>query len=641
MKAVCRVAVCVLFGLLASCFPPGISRLPLNQPNNTILTPDLAGGLQRAMGTPGSLYRSQAYGNYVFTAAVATIKIFERSGLALSYAGEIAVVDARSICIDGDVLYVADDDLGLASFDITDPLHPAALPAVNVGYARDVCVSGGRAYVVTSGNVVIVDLAAHTVLQTVSIAFAGRVAVSGQYMFVTTQHNLAAFNVADPTAVTPLDSIYVGGYAQNLRLEGNYVYAVSANDGLAIVNIADPAHLVIEDSYSVYPREYADAFVSGTLTYLLGRNQLIVLDTSDVTDITLLSETELSNVTANFNGSSRSCIPRLLVVGTVAYLSEIEKGLQIYDVSDSAVPAPAGTVDVSGGDATDIFVNGTTAYLTDTAAGLKVINVSDLSAPVVLSTTGGNARTWVQTVGTIAYCLLDNNLNLVDVADPSASYLRSNFYFANRIGGLDVAGNYCYISHYHGLAVIDVSNPDIPVQVGTTRDLPDGVNTFWEGNVRIQGSYAYVVAGHDGLVVVDVSNPAAPVAVRNINFDDITFSNIDSRQAVAVNGNYAYITDDDDVTLLTVDISNPVYAHIVDAHRLPYYEPYDMALSGNRLYVSILDTGVTVVDVSNPARPFVIGTIMVPARGIEVVGDRLYVAGGSSQYVFSVFQITD
>jgi hypothetical protein len=73
---------------------------------------------------------------------------------------------------------------------------------------------------------------------------------------------------------------------------------------------------------------------------------------------------------------------------------------------------------------------------------------------------------------------------------------------------VQVVGNRAYVALQYGehgeLAILDVSNPASPVQLG-------GYDTSaWAYSVAVSGSVAYVADAGAGLEIIDVSNPSSP-----------------------------------------------------------------------------------------------------------------------------------
>ena len=73
----------------------------------------------------------------------------------------------------------------------------------------------------------------------------------------------------------------------------------------------------------------------------------------------------------------------VVVVGTTAYVSDGEAGLQIFDVSLPSSPVFLGAYSTPGY-ATEAAVVGNTAYVADKDQGLQIIDVSDLTSPILL-----------------------------------------------------------------------------------------------------------------------------------------------------------------------------------------------------------------------------------------------------------------
>ena len=91
---------------------------------------------------------------------------------------------------------------------------------------------------------------------------------------------------------------------------------------------------------------------------------------------------------------------------------------------------------------------------------------------------------------------------------------------------LFVVGNYAYVANTtrDSLAVIDISNPKVPVVVanGGSPSNCFAINCW----VYVQGHYAYFVrySDTDSLLVYDISNPVAPVLVTRKNFAGTFFT---------------------------------------------------------------------------------------------------------------------
>jgi hypothetical protein len=229
--------------------------------------------------------------------------------------------------------------------------------------------------------------------------------------------------------------------------------------------------------------------------------------------------------------------------------------------------------------------------------------------------------------------------------------------------GVYVSGNYAYVAHMAGLAVINISNPanpdgiaEVPYDdpqlcqttssaavyalgnyayvVGTTAlaecfnvfDIsdpynPDGVANFtgdgevtlWDPSaVYVSGSYAYVTNGDpDTFSVINISNPLIPDGIGEVGPSDPDISNINNPSSIYVSGNYAYVTSKNGNALEVIDISNPASPNGVaeitkdeDSDISNMNGPNSVFVSGNYAYVVAgMGNALVVIDISDPLNP--------------------------------------
>ena len=95
---------------------------------------------------------------------------------------------------------------------------------------------------------------------------------------------------------------------------------------------------------------------------------------------------------------------------------------------------------------------------------------------------------------------------------------------------------------------------------------------------------------------------------------------------VALSGNYAYVADwDSGLQIIDVsDPSNPTFKGSYDTPLLAY----GVALSGNYAYVADEDSGLRIIDISDPANPTFKGAYNTPgsSRGVALSGNYAYLA---------------
>jgi len=256
--------------------------------------------------------------------------------------------------------------------------------------------------------------------------------------------------------------------------------------------------------------------------------------------------------------------------------------LQVYDVSNPAVPTYVGGADISGSssgtgsdNSSGIFVSGRYAYFS----------------------AGGNATACSQTAGSAIGC----ELQIYDVSNPAtptyvggadSSGSTNSGTSADRSFAPYVSGRYVYVpktgnatacSQTVGsaigceLQVYDVSNPAIPTYVGGvdasgSTNSGTGNNTF--DSVYTYGRYAYVANSGSAtacsqtvgsaigceLQVYDVSNPAAPSYVGGADASGSTNSGTGNSafNLVNVSGRYAYVSNSGSATACSQTVGSAI-----------------------------------------------------------------------------------
>ncbi|MBI2863697.1 MAG: hypothetical protein HYX94_03950, partial [Chloroflexi bacterium] len=220
----------------------------------------------------------------------------------------------------------------------------------------------------------------------------------------------------------------------------------------------------------------------------------------------------------------------------------------------------------------------------------------------------------------------NKRLRAIDISNPAMPVEVGSFGLPStaRPQGVVISGTYAYVSdNKDGLRIVDISNPRSPVGVGAYRaaDLNASATV-------ISGTYAFVVHASGGLQSIDIANPASPKFAGSVKLQTIP-------RSVAVSGNYVYVAGSSG--LYVIDVTNP---------RSPVRRGYlnmsgwilDVAASGGYAYVANFASGLRVIDVSNPASPQGIAVLATskPASSVVVSGTHAYVGVGRGLSVVDV-----
>jgi len=359
-------------------------------------------------------------------------------------------------------LYVGNAWDGFAIYDITTPANPVFIVSQAVGtYTRDICVDGNDLYCANLSDAYkydITDTSAITLSTTYSCEDgAFECALYGTY-FLTTRDKtgLSVFTKAG-VFTTTLDK---SGEIRNLRVEGNYCYAMGAGE-TNILSISDPTNISYEGKYTTDQVQYDGHIIDGDVMYVCDYSgSWYQVDIS-----TPSSPTENWNYPSP-NGVNYKCMKKS---GNFIYCAG-NGGLEIFDISDIAHPSLHNSYGIGTTDYRDILISGTMVALVDaTGDKLVLLNINDVANPSI---------TLYKTIGIQTY--------------PEALALTEDDYML--VGGSD------------GLEIIYVSNPSSPVYIsvlgsGSAGQIQD---------IELFGNIAIVAGGYYDLRQIDITDKVHP-----------------------------------------------------------------------------------------------------------------------------------
>ena len=318
----------------------------------------------------------------------------------------------------------------------------------------------------------------------------------------------------------------------------DYAYVASGTDGLYIFNIANPASIGLVTQFN-HPSQPENAFDVQV------RDDLIFV--SNGNHFYILDETTLegSFTDGEYGFSS--------VEGDYAYFILIGEGCQILDISDPTDIEIVNEI-YFGGLHRGIYVDSNYAYVGIANYGLGIYDIS-------------------------------NPLNPTKVSD--LRYELPNIAYPNN---LVVQDDYAYLADVpNGLVVVDVSDKNNPINV--TQYYANLVR-----DVAVQSEYAFIVGDFDRLQILDITDPLNLVEVSNLTIEN------EDCVSIVVDGDYAYISNQDANDLMIVDISNILDPTLVSSTPIISGTPRPLTISGNYVFISnsysliIFDT----IDKANP-----------------------------------------
>jgi hypothetical protein len=140
------------------------------------------------------------------------------------------------------------------------------------------------------------------------------------------------------------------------------------------------------------------------------------------------------------------------------------------------------------------------------------------------------------------------------------------------------------------------------------------------GSVNVKGAFAYIWWG-GALRVVDLSAAATPVVRANYPLPAA------GNQAQMI-GNVAYVLSMAGLTIL--DLTDPLKPRLLGQTGSLGYA-YSIQVQGSLAFVGS-SSGVRVIDISDPKRPTARAAYGDAIGQVQVIGDIIYVAGGTTGF---------
>ncbi|MBI4647478.1 MAG: T9SS type A sorting domain-containing protein [Bacteroidia bacterium] len=486
---------------------------------------------------------------------------------------------------------------------------------------------------------------------------------------------------------------------QNLILNYPYLFAIGTsqtNDSLYLqaMDITDGTILSSVNLISGFTHNAYEAkrfIVDSNYLYLtmgprgqIDTTELHIFDISTLTDISHISSVYLGLSNAMpviLQGSLYSIAKRnnyLYISGRFVDTLQGKSHIKIIDISSASSPflAKQWTDTVITGFSGDIEISNDYIILTDVNAGFNVISISNDTSLTLCN----RLNTFCPPYYVVNFEIrkYQNNIFLfnfdnyavytIDITNPCGSTLLDTIPFAHDwkdISAPDTNFIFATIWDFYQCYSLDVSNIQSPFISHRTEV------KGWCWGIDVKGDYAYLAMGlqnhplpdeSGGLFVYDISNPNAPqkkgwIPPYSNNHDVQVFADTLTDIAYVIAGQPNSEGESfenhhsQNPGLRLIDISNPI--SLVELGSL-FIKPQCRGLfkSGNYIYIAasdadssaIIDTsGIYIVDVTNPANPFITGkwvrtgvTSKEHTRAVYVKNNYAYLAHAGSLVTLNV-----
>ena len=294
---------------------------------------------------------------------------------------------------------------GLVILDITQPLNPVQVGALESGYSSEkypdgrIQLVGDFAYLtwlnhdVSSWGLDVIDI--RNPAQPVrigSLEITEQISdfdFAGDHAYVATGGGFWVIDLRNPAQPAVAIANFGEGVFKwsSVAAAGNHAYLTAGDRGLAVLDVSNPANPRTKSFYSEFTNGGRPIQIAGNYAYLQTSQGFDVIDVSDPTHLTRVGR----------------CVGpeggRFQIVGNYGY-SPRGEGMQVINFTDPVNPVIVGGFSTVG-ETHQVRVVGSRAYLADGNA-IQVLDVSDPGHPVSVGSLGCGAYT-LDVAGLYAY----------------------------------------------------------------------------------------------------------------------------------------------------------------------------------------------------------------------------------------------
>jgi hypothetical protein len=506
-------------------------------------------------------------------------------------------------------------DVSNMNYPVVTATMPTGLPINNsaTGYMGVALNSTGTMALMAmgSGGVWVVSLTDPTApvhvgtFATTSTAYAVALNSTATLAYVVIDTGLKIINLSQcqppftSCVLTQAGSLSTSGTNVGLAVFGTMAYLVNQNHAMYLVDVSNPAAPLLKAGVGLSGAGRMVSVDGNRAAVLSNGTTSDLLDIIDVTTPT--APTRTGSVTLGPPGTAKG----VDLTGGLVYVAANGQGVTIYSPgSSTSTPAPQGTLDDTfAARAISVTTGLATVSGIDVATSnvrLKVLNVADPNRPTVAGELGtgvpntinatGYTGVVVNGAGTMAVMAMGTSgIWVVDLTRPAAPNHIGSFVTSSSANAvaLNSTGTLAYVAINTGLQIVNLAQCQPPFTGCVLTSSGTLGTTGTEVGIAVSGTMAYLSNQNHALYAVDVTNPAAPVLKAGVGLSG-------GGRLVAVNGNRA-------------------------------------AVLSNGTSVDYLD----VIDVSTPSSPSRVGSTVIgapgTAKGVDVVGNRVYVAGNAKQ----------
>ena len=528
-----------------------------------------------------------------------------------------------AVAVRDNLAFIGESSIGLQILDISNPSELLQIGSLQLGRPADEIVLAGDFcyYVDDYAYLSIINISdpENPQLESTTRIYARRFKLWNNYLVAAGYPSLSVYDISNPSQPALTDSFVTLGGPASLVVLGNYAIFPSGINDIHVVDLSDPYNLE-QVGFATFGGGVGLLALKDSVVYATAyRSGVRIIDFSDPT------QPELVGFNERFGYNS------ITFDGDLAVASAFDE-IQIYDVSNVIEPQRiSGYVPTSRIISTAI--NGDHLYLGDNEKGLLVADVSIPTEPIVVAKVQGvpngtNDHYKIHLVVRDNLLYASSNRSgfmIFDITNPVDPGLVGSLPELSGIGGFDLEGNRAYVESGQLIHVIDISNPEELIDLGSVSWL--GL-TF---DVDVSNGLVCPSTLHATYKIIDMNDPTNPQVIYES-------SNYHRVNASVIEGNLIYQASFYTASPAIVDITNPSNPILV-GHGEEWGEMSYIEKSGSYVYLGGYDQEMRIMDVSDPTQLARVGAYDTPGypKAFAIRDSIIYVADDPflGVYVFS------
>ncbi len=488
--------------------------------------------------------------------------------------------------------------------------------------------------------------------------------------YSTAENGIYFIDISNPTQ--PIQIGQLLGKKNGVHIEGSMLYTLQDNE-LVFIDITNPGQSQQIGAINVGQNNRGFK-VWGDRACVYGETSCQIIDISNPAAPTTIGsiQTDATILQLEHEGTY------IYIFGKIGDFYKIK----VLDISNPADLHQAGEL-ISNQNVSEFGIEEGRAYIAAGHMGFKILDLSNVEKLTTIQP--------YHTPGTLVdICYADKRLYAVCDSGLDGSWIKGfysfqasnpssieiigfyEFKWGHECPVIRVSGDFAYGQSNRGLEAFDVSNPAKPLYLTTVAQpvQPSALNT-----VLISGQRIYLKGASDTIDIFDISSPSAPVYLRSmerinqftihettaaasfqseanteIKIIDLAnlqnprsgnFANSEKIEAIAYDGRYVFL-----ITSKAVELQNSYAFRILDvtipespsqigvyafaSSFSPFSAGPNIHLAGNKAYISGVQNGLHVIDISTPANPKEKKIYDTPGDSyqISLSDENIYIADG-------------